>query len=151
MISQMARLGAPALLIAGTAVSACSDGDVADRGDVGNRPATTLAGDTATDRFPSVVAVEPEQNDDDTWNFSVTMTSPYDTPERYADGWRVLGPDGTEFGTHTLTHDHANEQPFTRRQSNVEIPDDVTEVTVEGRDLSNGFGGATITVELTGD
>jgi len=70
------------------------------------------------------------------------------TPERYADGWRVLGPDGEVYGEHTLTHDHAAEQPFTRAQEGVEIPDGVAEVTIEGRDLSNGYGGQTFTVEL---
>lgn len=76
------------------------------------------------------------------------MSSPYDTPERYADGWRVLAPDGSELGTHTLLHDHAGEQPFTRTQSGVEIPTDVTEVTIEGRDQEYGFGGETVTVTV---
>lgn len=119
----------------------CSGGDDA--------VTTTVVSTAATDdQFPSVVEVKTTYNDDGTFNFAVTMTSPYDSPERYADGWRVVGPDDTEFGTHTLTHDHAAEQPFTRTQSGVEIPDDVTEVTIEGRDLVNGFGGETQTVTL---
>lgn len=109
---------------------------------------TVVSTAAADDQFPSVVEVETTYNGDGTWDFAVTMTSPYDSPERYADGWRVVGPDDTEFGTHTLTHDHAAEQPFTRTQSGVEIPDDVTEVTIEGRDLVNGFGGETQTVTL---
>lgn len=125
-------------------VTACSGGGEAPS----TEPTASLAGETADDRFPTVEEVVPEQNDDGTWNFSVTLTSPYDSPERYADGWRVVGPDGTEYGTHTLTHDHAGEQPFTRRQSGVTIPDDVDEVTVEGRDLVNGFGGESYTVGL---
>ena len=133
------------LLVAVLALAACSGDDGTT-----TEPAASVVGETTTDRFPSVVAVEPERNDDGTWNFSVTMTSPYDSAERYADGWRVVGPDGTVYGIHTLTHDHANEQPFTRRQSNVEIPDDVDEVTVEGRDLANGFGGETFTIALDG-
>jgi hypothetical protein len=76
------------------------------------------------------------------------MASPYDTPSRYADGWRVMAADGTVFGVHSLTHDHAAEQPFTRTQSGVEIPDDIDTVIVEGRDISSGFGGATVTVTL---
>jgi len=35
---------------------------------------------------------------------------------------RVLAPDGAVLGEHTLLHDHANEQPFTRTQPNVIIP-----------------------------
>ena len=47
-----------------------------------------------------------------------------------------------------LTHDHAAEQPFTRSLTDVVIPPDVTEVTVEGRDLVNGWGGGTSTVTI---
>ena len=60
----------------------------------------------------------------------------------------MLGPDGTAYGTHTLAHDHANEQPFTRTQRGVTIPADVDEVTVEGRDRANGFGGAVAVITL---
>lgn len=98
--------------------------------------------------FPDIVGAAPTRNDDGTWNFEVTVSSPYDTPQQYADGWRVVGPDGTVYGEHLLTHDHAGEQPFTRRQSGVEIPDGVDEVTIEGRDQANGFGGDTMTVVL---
>ncbi len=125
-------------------LAACSGGDDAVTTTVVSAPA-------GGDEFPSVVEVASTYNDDGTFDFDVTMTSPYDTPERYADGWRVVGPDGTVYGTHTLAHDHANEQPFTRQQSGVEIPDDVTEVVVEGRDLVNGFGGETRTVLLARD
>ena len=59
---------------------------------------------------PDVVAVDAEQTEDGSWTFRVTLSSPYDTPERYADGWRVVGPDGTVFGVHDLAHDHADEQ-----------------------------------------
>ena len=35
------------------------------------------------------------------------------------DAWRVLDPDGNELGVRILTHDHANEQPFTRSQGGI--------------------------------
>lgn len=98
-------------------------------------------------RFPDVVDAAASGSGG-TWTFVVTISSPYDTPDRYADGWRVLGPDGEVYGEHMLTHDHAGEQPFTRTQVGVEIPDGVDAVTIEGRDLVNGYGGATATVEL---
>ena len=79
---------------------------------------------------------------------AVTISSPYDTPERYADAWRVLGPDGEEYGIRVLAHDHAAEQPFTRSQGGIVIPDEVDVVTVQGRDLANGWGGATLDYEL---
>jgi len=78
----------------------------------------------------------------------VTISSPYDTPQQYADGWRVLALDDAVLGEHTLLHDHANEQPFTRTQRGVIIPSDVLSVTIEGRDLVNGYGGSTVTVSV---
>jgi hypothetical protein len=92
--------------------------------------------------------VETDQDVDGSYTFDVTVSSPYDSPERYADAWRVVGPDGTEYGVRILLHDHANEQPFTRSLSGVEIPDGIDSVTVEGRDLINGWGGAIIEVDL---
>jgi len=84
---------------------------------------------------------------EDSYDLSVTLSSPYDTPERYADGWRVLDPDCVTLGEHQLGHDHADEQPFTRVHTGLRIPGDVDEVTVEGRDQANGYGGGTIVVE----
>ena len=101
----------------------------------------------AGQRFPDVVDVEVERTGD-TYEFAVTLSSPYDSPERYADGWRIVGDDGTVYGEHELTHDHAAEQPFTRTQSGVRIPEGVDDVVVEGRDLVNGYGGETLTVGL---
>ena len=75
-------------------------------------------------------------------------SSPYDSPERYADGWRVLDEDGTVLAEHELGHDHANEQPFTRSRGPFEIPANVNEVTVEGHDQEHGYGGKTVTIEV---
>ena len=98
--------------------------------------------------FPDVVDVEIRMAADGSYTFDVTISSPYDTPERYADAWRVRSSDGTVYGIRELTHDHASEQPFTRSLSGVEIPLDVETVVVEGRDLANGWGGTTMTVDL---
>jgi hypothetical protein len=98
-------------------------------------------------RFPDVVGATAT-NDGDTWTFEVTISSPYDSPDRYADAWRVLAPDGTELAVRELTHDHANEQPFTRSLSGVEIPVGIETVTIQGRDSVNGWGGATFDVAL---
>ena len=85
---------------------------------------------------------------DGTYDVFVTLSSPYDTPQRYADGWQTLDPDGNVLGTHTLLHDHAAEQPFTRVQRGVTIPAGIESVTVQGRDQANGFGGLTLTVAV---
>jgi hypothetical protein len=101
----------------------------------------------AEQRFPDVIDVEVRRAGE-AHDFDVTISSPYDTPERYADGWRVKDPDGTVYGEHELLHDHAAEQPFTRTQTGVVIPEGVTEVIVEGRDRRFGYGGKTVTVAL---
>ncbi len=103
------------------------------------------------DRYPDVIGVELRHVGDRVYDVAVTISSPYDSPARYADGWRVLDPTGNVLGTHTLLHDHANEQPFTRTQRGLEIPAGISEVSVEGRDQANGFGGGTITLEVPED
>lgn len=110
--------------------------------------ASAAASDTAGQRYPDIVGVAIMAAGEDTFDLTVTVSSPYDSPDRYADGWRVLAPDGTELGTHTVTHDHAGEQPFTRTQTGVRIPADIDEVTVEGRDQRYGYGGSTATTAV---
>jgi len=101
----------------------------------------------AEQRFPDVVDVEVAGGDR-AYEFAVTVSSPYDSPSRYADGWRVVAPDGSVLGERALAHDHKDEQPFTRSLAGVEIPDGVETVTVEARDLVHGYGGGTVTVTL---
>ena len=81
-------------------------------------------------------------------NFVVTMSAPYDSPERFADAWRIIGDDGVVYGVLELLHDHANEQPFTRSLGDIEIPNTVQSVTIEGRDQVYGWGGQTVDVSL---
>ncbi len=113
-------------------------------------PSSSTSNATDGSSYPDVVNVEVTNTCGDSFDFDVTISSPYDTPERYADGWRILTLDGVTLGEHTLTHDHAGEQPFTRSQTGVEIPGDITEVIVEGRDQANGYGGGSQTVALPG-
>ena len=100
-------------------------------------------------RYPDVIDASVTSTDDG-WRFDVTVSSPYDSPERYADAWRIVGPDGTVYGVRELTHDHASEQPFTRSLDGVSIPDGVASVTIEGRDQRYGWGGATVVVAVPG-
>ena len=132
------------LLAAGLALGACGSDD--ESSDPQTDADTTAV--AAEQEFPDVIGVEAARNGG-TWTFAVTISSPYDTPERYADAWRVLGPDGSEYGIRVLGHDHASEQPFTRSQSGIVIPEDVKVVTVQARDLTNGWGGATLDYELS--
>jgi hypothetical protein len=47
-----------------------------------------------------------------------------------------------------LLPDHAAEQPFTRQQSGVRIPDGVSSVTIQGRDKVYGYRGRAVTVAV---
>lgn len=109
-----------------------------------------LAEGPTDQKFPDVVAVEVRAGDAGTFDFDVTVSSPYDTPQRYADAFRVIGTSGSVFGERILLHDHADEQPFTRDLYGVQIPADVRVVTVQARDKRFGYGGRTVDVTLPG-
>ena len=128
--------------------SACGGGQSSQSSESESQEGTAATGQSGTQKYPDVREAELESSGGDTWTLSVTISSPYDSPERYADGWRVLAPAGTVLGKHELMHDHAGEQPFTRSQSGLEIPQDVQKITVEGRDLKNGYGGNTVTIPV---
>ena len=99
------------------------------------------------DRFPEVLAVKLTPLSDGNWRFAVTLSSKYDSPQRYADAWRVLDAEGQQLGIRVLGHDHAGEQPFTRTQA-VQIPSETKTVFVEGRDQANGWSGQRFQVEI---
>jgi hypothetical protein len=100
--------------------------------------------------------VRAEQTGPETWRFSVTVRHPDTGWEDYADGWDIVLPGGEVIlpnaddpFTRLLLHPHENEQPFTRSQSGIVIPADVTTVTVRAHDIVDGFGGQEIVVDLT--
>ena len=100
--------------------------------------------------FPDVVSAKVTSRGADTFDFDVTISSPYDTAQRYADAFRVLAADGKVLGERVLLHDHADEQPFTRDLYRVKIAGGIKTVTIVGRDKANGWGGKTIDVMLPG-
>ena len=101
-------------------------------------------------RYPDILNATLTEQDDGTFNISVTVSSPYDTPQRYADAWRVLAPDGTILGERVLTHDHADEQPFTRSLSGLAIAPHISRVTIQGRDKIHGYGGKSLEISVPG-
>lgn len=113
---------------------------------------------TPMDGNADVEFVEVRQADDGTWTFHVTVRHPDTGWEDYADGWDVVLPDGTvlkpnpeDAFTRVLLHPHVNEQPFTRSQSGLNIPQEVQTVTVRAHDLVDGFGGKEVTVQLSAE
>jgi hypothetical protein len=112
--------------------------------------APALAADPPAQKYPDVLAVKVASRGVDTFDFDVTISSRYDTPQRYADGFRAVGQDGRVFGERKLLHDHADEQPFTRDLYGVTIPPGIREVRIEARDQKHGYGGRTATTKLPG-
>lgn len=84
------------------------------------------------------VRVTPESGG--AFGFAVTLRHADEGWDHYADRWEVVGPDGKVYGTRTLVHPHTNEQPFTRSQSGIALPDTVEEVVVRGHDTIHGDG-----------
>ncbi len=110
----------------------------------------SLAVQAAEQHFPDVLAVKVQAHGTNTFNFAVTISSSYDTPQRYADGYRVMNRDGTVYGVRKLRHDHASEQPFTRGLRGVTIPPGVRDVVIQARDQKYGYGGKTVQIALPG-
>lgn len=131
-----------------TTLAACAGSSTsAETPTVGVETLRPASSEATEQQYPDVLEAALTR-DGDEFMISVTISSPYDTPERYADGWRVMTPDGDVLAEHELAHDHASEQPFTRTRGPFTIPDGVTDVVVEGRDQANGYGGAPVTVAV---
>ena len=104
--------------------------------------------DEPLQKFPDVVAAEVRARGEGVFDFDVTVSSPYDTAQRYADAFRVMDENGAVYGERTLWHDHANEQPFTRDLYGVKVPRGVDSVVIQARDRRFGYGGSTVEVAL---
>lgn len=95
-----------------------------------------------------VTGVRFERANDGTYRFDVTVRHDDEGWDHYADKWQVAGPDGAVYGERELLHPHENEQPFTRSQSGIRIPDGVAAVNVRAHDKEHGWGGREATVYL---
>ena len=109
-----------------------------------------LAQAESEQQFPDVVSVDVRATGDNTFDFDVTISSPYDTPTRYADAFHVSTLTGQVLGERELLHDHQTEQPFTRDLYGVKIPPAINVVIVQARDQKYGYGGNTVQVQLPG-
>jgi hypothetical protein len=112
--------------------------------------AATLAADDKARKFPDVVSAKVRASGDNKFDFDVTLSSPYDTPQRYADAFRVMSADGKVYGERKLLHDHAGEQPFTPDLYGVTIPPHVNSVVIQARDQKYGYDGKTLKISLPG-
>jgi hypothetical protein len=100
--------------------------------------------------YAQVIRVRAVQMDSELWRFDVTVRHNDEGWEHYADAWQVVRPsDGEVLAERVLAHPHVNEQPFTRSQSGVRIPGELTVVTVRAKCNVHGFGGREVTVDLS--
>ena len=97
-----------------------------------------------------VVDVKATQSSDGSWRFDVAVLHADAGWDHYADKWAVFAPDGTMLGERVLAHPHDNEQPFTRSQSGIIIPEDIKQVIVRAHDSVHEWGGKEMTIEVNG-
>jgi len=102
-----------------------------------------------------VTSVFARQEQDETWTFHVTVEHEDVNWDDFADGWDVVLPDGVTLQpdpfhqfTKYIRHPHVNEQPFTRTQKAIEIPEGVDQVVVRAHDKKDGWGGKEVEVDL---
>ncbi|MBT3339225.1 MAG: hypothetical protein HN855_10105 [Anaerolineae bacterium] len=121
-------------------------------------PPTATPPASSANADADVTHVRAIQANDGSWTFHITVSHPDTGWDDYADGWDILTLNGTQLKiqesdvfTRLLAHPHENEQPFTRSQSGIIIPEDVTQVIVRAHDIVDGFGGKEIMIDLTKD
>ena len=82
------------------------------------------------------------------WRAAVTLAHDDSGWSHYADGWRLVTPDGKVLGHRTLWHPHEQEQPFTRQLSDINIPDHIKTIEVEAHDKVHGWSPDKVRIDL---
>ncbi len=109
--------------------------------------APTENGATLDLRYANVIDVEVEALGGNEFRFSVTLQHDDEgEAPNFADAWQVEDLEGNLLGTRELLHSHGN-QPFTR-SATITIPEGVEEVIVRGHDMTHGYGGQGMRVDL---
>ena len=99
--------------------------------------------------YAQVIFVRATQGSDGLWKFDTTVRHNDEGWDHYADAWQVVDSEGNLLAERVLTHPHDTEQPFTRSQSNIDIPSELTTVIVQAKCNVHGFGGQEVVVDLT--
>jgi hypothetical protein len=98
--------------------------------------------------FAQVVFVKASQSSSGSWCFDATVEHNDNGWEHYADGWEVVSANNQQVAFRELLHPHDNEQPFTRSQCGIALPDNAV-VTVRAKCNVHGYGGASVVVDLS--
>ena len=99
--------------------------------------------------YAQVTYVEAIQNKDSSWCISTTVRHNDEGWDHYANAWAVLDEDENEIAWRTLLHPHDDEQPFTRAQCEINIPEEVTKLIIQAKCTVHGFGGQAVVVDLS--
>ena len=107
---------------------------------------TVIQEDSYDLREANVVALSFTDQNEESYDFDVTLYHDDDGEDGYADWWQVETLDGDILGRRVLTHAHGT-QPFTRSQI-ITIPEGVGYVVVRGHDQIHDYGGQVIIANL---
>ncbi|MEL7356506.1 MAG: hypothetical protein AAFN40_08075 [Cyanobacteria bacterium J06560_6] len=87
---------------------------------------TLVEVESITDVEVGVAAVTVAREENTKYQFAVTVKSPDEGCDRYANWWEVITEDGKLLYRRILAHSHVEEQPFTRSGGPVDVePDEV--------------------------
>jgi len=95
-----------------------------------------------------VVNAEVIRGDDGSFTFNVTVQHADEGWNHYADHWLILDKDEQVIAARKLMHPHVNEQPFTRSLSYIQIPDEVTEVTIRAHCSVDNYSGKNMVIKI---
>ena len=100
--------------------------------------------------YAQVMLVKATTSSEGSWRFDVTVRHRDEGWDHYADLWEVVDPStGAVIAQRVLAHPHDTEQPFTRSQSGIEIPEGLGAVMVRAKCTVHGYGGKAVLVDLT--
>jgi len=95
-----------------------------------------------------VIDAKVIRGDDGSFTFNVTVRHEDEGWNHYADHWLLLDNDEQVIAARKLMHPHVKEQPFTRSLSYIQIPDEVTEVTIRAHCSVDNYSGKDMVVKI---
>ncbi len=95
-----------------------------------------------------IVAADFNNTGDQHWAVSVTLKHADSGWDHYADDWRIVDANGKVIANRVLAHPHIDEQPFTRSQSHIRLPDSGV-IYLEAHDKRHGWARQRLSVDMS--